>query len=184
MIINITDIPPEGRDLKFNLDLASLTHRVREFEDGPGYKFSCAPEVALHLDLEGKTVVISGDIRGEMETNCSRCLEAVTKAAAVQVRTVMKPRKAAAKPGKEAVIGADDEDLELSYYDGKEIDCGTLAEELLVLSLPYRVICKDACKGLCPKCGANLNAGACGCPKDDGGDERMSVFRNLKRDLA
>jgi uncharacterized protein len=44
---------------------------------------------------------------------------------------------------------------------------GALREELL-LAVPRFVECSPDCRGLCPECGANLNAGPCGCrPKRD-----------------
>ena len=45
-------------------------------------------------------------------------------------------------------------------------DCVELDEpirEELLLSLPLRVLCQEDCRGLCPKCGKNLNEGECGC---------------------
>ena len=41
-----------------------------------------------------------------------------------------------------------------------------LAEEQLLLMLPERVYCREACKGLCAHCGANLNDGPCLCVPD------------------
>jgi uncharacterized protein len=53
--------------------------------------------------------------------------------------------------------------------------------EQFVLSLPAKVLCDFACKGLCPRCGANLNLEECGCVEDEG-DPRMAVFKNIKLD--
>ncbi len=39
----------------------------------------------------------------------------------------------------------------------------TLVDEELYLNTPLQVICSEDCKGLCMKCGANLNEGDCGC---------------------
>ena len=47
----------------------------------------------------------------------------------------------------------------------------------LVLELPYRVLCREDCRGLCPKCGKNLNEGPCTCQE---GDEVMNPFSALK----
>jgi uncharacterized protein len=43
------------------------------------------------------------------------------------------------------------------------IDLGPLAREALLLDLPLAPLCADACLGLCPTCGADLNRGACQC---------------------
>jgi len=46
------------------------------------------------------------------------------------------------------------------------------------LSLPQVMLCKQDCKGLCPKCGADLNSTDCGCEPDIG-DPRMAVLKSL-----
>ena len=49
--------------------------------------------------------------------------------------------------------------------------------DALTLELPLRVLCKEDCKGLCPKCGVNLNTGSCSCPKGTG---KPTPFEALK----
>jgi uncharacterized protein len=46
---------------------------------------------------------------------------------------------------------------------GDRIDLAPLVTEALLLSLPLAPLCRDDCAGLCPTCGADLNAGPCGC---------------------
>ena len=43
------------------------------------------------------------------------------------------------------------------------VDIEELVRSTLVLELPMRFLCREDCKGLCPKCGADLNCGDCGC---------------------
>jgi uncharacterized protein len=66
--------------------------------------------------------------------------------------------------------GALDDDVGCYAIPGRatELDLrGPLREELL-LAVPQFVECSPDCRGLCPDCGANLNAGPCGCrPKRD-----------------
>ncbi|MGB1779712.1 MAG: DUF177 domain-containing protein, partial [Longimicrobiales bacterium] len=51
-------------------------------------------------------------------------------------------------------------------------------EEMILAVNPY-VVCEPECRGLCPKCGANLNEGACDCT-DDEVDPRWAALRDLK----
>ena len=57
-----------------------------------------------------------------------------------------------------------EEDIGLAYYEGEEIDLTPLVHEQALLALPTRPLCTEGCRGLCPRCGTNLNAGPCGCP--------------------
>lgn len=72
----------------------------------------------------------------------------------------------------------EDEDNE-DYYlleDGTA-DLEEIARDALILNFEPRLLCKDDCKGLCPKCGKDLNDGPCGCAEDP--DPRMAALRQL-----
>ena len=80
----------------------------------------------------------------------------------------------------------DDEDKELTaeeigmtYFHGEEIDLKNALQQQLIMSLSQRPLCKEACKGLCQKCGANLNEGDCRCTKDQIND-RFEILKGLK----
>jgi uncharacterized protein len=52
------------------------------------------------------------------------------------------------------------------HYDIKGLDSVTLDPDIrdeVILEHPIRVLCKPDCRGLCAVCGADLNAGPCGC---------------------
>ena len=49
--------------------------------------------------------------------------------------------------------------------------------EQVLLELPMKALCRDDCRGLCPTCGADLNAGPCGCREE--GDERLAKLKSL-----
>jgi uncharacterized protein len=51
--------------------------------------------------------------------------------------------------------------------------------EQFYLALPMKPLCVDACKGLCPVCGRNLNRETCDC-KSDWEDPRMAALRQLR----
>ena len=72
------------------------------------------------------------------------------------------------------------EELEDEYVvlDGHELSIDdTLCEEL-VLSFPLRLLCREDCKGLCPKCGKPRSEGDCGCPTREI-DPRLAVLANF-----
>ena len=70
--------------------------------------------------------------------------------------------------------GIEDVD-ELSFIDGYMLDEDKLIMDEIVVALPTKVLCKEDCKGLCLRCGANLNEGECGCDRESLAP-RMSVF--------
>jgi uncharacterized protein len=61
----------------------------------------------------------------------------------------------------------------------QELDLGAAIREELLLAMPRFVECRPDCRGLCPRCGKNLNEGPCGCAPD--GDPRWDALRQLTR---
>ena len=70
---------------------------------------------------------------------------------------------------------SDDEYIETPDY---EIELDELVTEDILLELPGKLLCKDGCKGLCAKCGKNLNDGNCQCDNNRI-DPRLEVLKQL-----
>ena len=72
---------------------------------------------------------------------------------------------------------------ESSFIQNKELDTDKLLHNEVLINWPMRVLCKEDCKGICSRCGANLNQGSCVCDTADL-DPRMAVisdiFKNFK----
>mgnify|MGYP002624301755 CR=1 FL=1 len=62
-----------------------------------------------------------------------------------------------------------------------ELDIDDLLESVYILSMDRQILCREDCKGLCPRCGADLNEGACGCGKES--DPRLAVLEQLLDDI-
>ncbi len=79
----------------------------------------------------------------------------------------------------EAVIVEEEseENPELFVLEGNEIDLNEILETCLILDMETKFLCREDCKGLCPKCGRNLNLGPCGCGKEI--DPRFAVLGQL-----
>jgi uncharacterized protein len=71
-----------------------------------------------------------------------------------------------------------DDDLSTAYFHDNAIDLEDLMREQFLLALPMKPLCSDACKGLCPQCGANLNTNPCNC-NPSWVDPRLKVLSDL-----
>ena len=109
---------------------------------------------------------------------CSRCLEPAGVAIEGELRYLFsldKEEDKRAEPDFEA--DGDEEVMILDSWED-EIDLGPLIWEVLITLLPSAPVCSQECRGLCPKCGADLNKSSCSCT-DDEGDPRFEVLRSL-----
>ena len=98
---------------------------------------------------------------------CSRCLREVPFHVPLKYE------------GKSDFLHPSEEDDLASCVEDKELDLDMLIFDEVVPQLPSRLLCKEDCKGLCPKCGCNRNEVKCDCT-DKEPDPRWAALRNLK----
>jgi uncharacterized protein len=114
---------------------------------------------------------------------CRRCLKPV--ALDEQVDLIRSYIPADQVPGQHEHHGNDTEAsfdpaaVDEEPYQGKEIDLKPAIREQILLQIPGSPLCTDACKGLCPKCGKDLNEGECGCDRTVM-DPRWAALKGLQ----
>ncbi len=72
--------------------------------------------------------------------------------------------------------------VEVEFF-GRTLDVMPQIQESIYTLLPFRILCRDDCKGLCPECGADLNEGNCDCKRENAdfaGDSRFAVLKDLR----
>ena len=113
--------------------------------------------------------------RGTLTTRaagaCRRCLEPVITPIRADVRALF-----AQDPD-----ALEDPDSYPLAPDATEIDLAAAVREELILAVPQYVLCREDCRGLCPRCGKDLNAGPCGCAPAT--DPRWGALAALKDKL-
>ena len=122
---------------------------------------SVAASLGEGLAREGRTVFVTGDAHAVIQVPCARCLKPLTISLDPQIDLSLLPALEDEEPDGEGELK--DEALEEYTYSNDLIDVGAILNEQLLLEKPFRVLCDEECKGLCPSCGANLNEGACLC---------------------
>ena len=140
-------------------------------------------------DLGGGEYLFRGRVRGEYAQPCDRCLEAARAALDSDVAWVyVEAGTGEALSDMEEDDGDGGGEREKLMIRGREINLAPQVWEEIVLSAPLKLVCKESCLGLCPRCGVNLNEGSCGCPAAEGGagpqNTPLSVLASLFPDLA
>lgn len=57
-------------------------------------------------------------------------------------------------------------EIQIINKDTVYIDITDDVRQYILLAIPIKLLCKEDCKGLCPRCGKNLNEGNCNCEID------------------
>lgn len=118
---------------------------------------------------------VEGEIAAGIEIDCTRCLEPVQRSLHIPF-SVSYTAPENYTDEKEAELQGDDLDLAISEDD--RIDLKEIVREQILLNLPEQVLCKEECKGLCQKCGANRNLIDCKCEEKEV-DPRWSALKDL-----
>lgn len=97
----------------------------------------------------------TGRISGQVDMECRRCLTDLTVNVDEEAQFLFAPAGDAETE--------DDPDVFIYEPGARELDIKPAVRESWLLDVPPFAQCREDCKGLCLKCGADLNAGACGC---------------------
>ena len=109
-----------------------------------------------------------GSVEGDVQLPCRRCLND----AAAHVRDEM--HLIFAEQGDEET---DDPDVYRLDPRARELDLRPALREQWLLAAPGFALCRADCKGLCPRCGSDLNVESCGCPSQS--DSRWEDLRKI-----
>lgn len=165
MKVIISEIPEEGLELE-------LTEKISSDES---ITIVSPVEASLRIDKRGSEVIITGTAKGTVELQCGRCLKIFGMDIDSRIDVVYHP---ASEINKEEHYELKCDELDTGFYKNDILDTDDLLKEQLVLNVPMKPLCSEGCKGLCPKCGIDLNITQCNCPTSEI-DSRLAVLKQL-----
>ncbi|MEX0891463.1 MAG: DUF177 domain-containing protein [Gemmatimonadota bacterium] len=141
--------------------------------EGTGVELADPVRVEARAQYSGLDVVVRGRATGRVRLGCRRCLATVEAEVEAPLTLVYR----------EDVEPAEAEAAEAYPLPARahELDLGPAVREHLLLALPQYALCSEACRGLCPVCGTNLNEADCSCVVADE-DERWAPLKRLLSD--
>lgn len=122
---------------------------------------------------------VVGKFSTRLEMNCARCLDPVSRQISASFDLIYRPLGVDARPEESSISEAE---TEIGFYQGEGVALEDVLREQILLALPLKAVCREACKGICPGCGHNLNTEACACPPPEA-DPRWSALRGIKEKL-
>jgi uncharacterized protein len=156
MIVELKQIPDEGLAVAFE----EAIHLAEEAGAGEAVY---AVQAEVRLMKIGMGVDVRGRFRASANISCGRCLEPFVQNLAEDFEVQYLPAPTLAGDEEYELSGSEMDVLPLVE---DRIDLGALLRENLLLSLPVQPVCRESCRGLCPRCGTPLNAGPCGCSSE------------------
>lgn len=161
---NIIHAPGASVPFQFQMDLSDL-------------EFYGARPFTQPVQVEGKVINrggalnLQGSATAMMSLTCDRCCKPFTREKRVPLDSLLATE----------LEHEDSEDDMILLEDGA-VDLDEVASTAIVLSMDMKNLCSEDCKGLCSRCGADLNYGPCGCRPDV--DPRLAALAQLLDDSA
>ena len=168
MLLNLTDVlTSEGKTRSEDIMIEMTSYKSRMGD------FPIVEKTPLHLKFTNQ-----GAGRAKVEGNavitqmmcCDRCLKEVP------VKIVLEFSREVFSPDVDDREILDESDS--GVMDGYQLNIELLVYNELLMNQPEKVLCKPDCKGICKKCGKDLNEGECGCDTFVP-DPRMAVLQDI-----
>jgi len=161
---------------EFAPGVIELTSEVRQIAP-----IATAGRADLVEERHGKHEIIQdirlkGKLSTRLELTCARCLEPVTQDVQRDFDLLYRPLGVDAGKEELSVTGVE---ADIGYYQGGGLQLEDAVGEQVLLSVPVKALCREDCKGLCPRCGQNLNEAQCSCAVAPA-DPRWSALRDIR----
>ena len=151
-----------GLTLQFseNVDLSDLCY-------GTSYPVSEPVHAEGTVRNTADVLMMKGTITTRIHGVCDRCAADFTRDVEIPIDVVLV----------EELSNEDSEDEWVFPLEADTADLEEIVRTVFVLNLDSKLLCSPECKGICYRCGKNLNDGPCGCQKEI--DPRFAALRQL-----
>lgn len=168
MLIKLTDVLTYNDKVvqkKAQIEMESFDSKLGSYEI---VDKSDVDLLITHIGNKRITIETKADL--SVMIPCDRCLEPVKTKFHIDAL-------------KEVNMNLSEEDRvkeldEKDYIIGYDLDVDKLIYGEILINWPMKITCKNDCKGICNRCGANLNLGECGCDRAEL-DPRMAAIRDI-----
>lgn len=177
MKIEVQHIPTQGARLDYTKPAETFPVLKQLAEQGE-CRFTTPVTIELNVVPERDLIRIDGSVSAMVQLPCSRCLSDYEH----DLRRRFTLRFSSKIPadvhrGDNGEVELTAEQIGLMFFRDDAIELNDPVQEQIVLSIPYKPLCSEACKGMCAQCGADMNQGPCGCPPKIAGNP-FDVLKN------
>ena len=159
-LAKIMDCPGASVDFSVSVDLRDLLY-------GNCYPVSEPVEATGTVRNTAGVLVMKGLVKTCIHGTCDRCASDFDRTVEIPMDVVLV----------EELTNEDSEDEWVFPLEGDSADFEDIVRTVFVLNMDSKMLCKDDCKGICCRCGKNLNEGPCECQKEP--DPRFAALRQL-----
>jgi len=183
--IQVERVGETPEELRFDVSSAWWSRHYGGDEEIAG-AFAEPLAVTLRLHRMGEDLFLEGEVRGEVELACGRCATRYREPIREPLRLVLEPARSRVPADPEGAESLAREGLYLSdelehgWFAGSEFHLDRYVKEAVALGIPVQPLCREDCRGLCSRCGTDLNLERCTC-EPEVRHSPFDVLRQLKQ---
>jgi len=174
VFIEIEDLRDEPLEFHHTYGIGELAF---ERQDAALAQPVVADFVLTHQDRD---LHIVGGLGTSLRCRCARCASEFDRRVDNRFDLTYLPQPGGIEEKEEIELRY--EEMDVAFYDGVRFDVDLMVTEQVELSLPMRLVCREDCRGLCYRCGQDLNEKDCGCPQEEK-DDRLSVLLEFRKKM-
>ncbi len=175
LIIHLSEITAEIKTYRF---IMQKEWWIPSGKDDPVLSFLSPVNAIFKLYRAGERLVLEGKVKGTLEILCDRCLSSYSFDIDSDFRIFLSTELLFDEPE----IELHSDDMDTDFVKDNQLNAEDVIREQIYLSIPYKCLCSEECKGLCPSCGKNLNTGDCNCTIESGHPGFM-ILKGLRNSL-
>ena len=177
MFIKLNEIPEEGKEFDFDQRTSELAYILNPILKGNPF------EVHLRLQPMGSAFEARGHVGTELPVTCAFCAKEFNLPVHQNFHDLLLSKSKTQCDIKGLESEFENPDISVTEIKGNSYAFGDYLREMILLAEPFQVECRVGCKGLCSKCGTDLNEGTCPCSLDKSkGPNAFSILKSLKLD--
>ena len=172
MLINLSELfTLEGKEKTYTPDIEMDIYHCPNGD----YEVASKDKVVLRImNLGDRKLEVEGKAKLTLKVPCDRCLDPVEVPLEFDIIRTLDLNESE----EERVEDLDEQ----PYLSGYNLDVDQLVCDELILNLPMKVLCSEDCKGICNRCGTNLNHETCDCDTRSL-DPRMAVIQDIFKQI-
>lgn len=167
MIIDLSSIIKDY-DGSMDLDIKSDLENTDFL--GEEYKFVDGLNIKGKITNNTKSLFLKAKVTGKMLVHCARCLKEICEDVDFDISEILVKDDSTESPVDDDVV----------VFSGNELDIDDIVINNFLMNISAKFLCSEDCKGLCPKCGQDLNIAECSC-SDDEIDSRWAELAKIMK---
>ena len=168
MIIDLSEIV---KDYGGKIDISAPIEMDDTEFLGESFVFEKPLELKGDILNNTKSLDFNAKVEGEMLVHCARCNKQFAVPVKFRIHEIL------------ASEDSDVQDDETVVFSNNQLDITDIVVNSFLMNVSGRYLCKEDCKGLCQKCGTDLNEGTCGCDSEEI-DPRWADLQKIMRNMT